>query len=259
MGERHCPGAYVVADRLEEIVLDSIRDYAKGGLPRSPSVGTVVADLAKDSPGAEEECARWRAELAQLADRFTEWAERLDDGLIDEEQFRNRNEALLRRKRDLQQQLEAAEAKAANREAVEAGLAEVKQMLTDSDRVWEEMGLEEQRGMLQSLVQELMVGRGVGELKLLFLPAIELKWPTRGGTGASAQGTGADAEAWRRRTRRGSGSVLHYPVGGRACLPPLADALGVTTASCSPSAAKSNGLVASYYGPRLHKVDMAAV
>jgi len=79
--------------------------------------------------------------------------------LIDEEQFRSRNEALLQKKKDLQEKREAAEATAANREAVEVGLAEVKSLLADFDRVWEQMAIEEQREMMMSLIEELKVGK----------------------------------------------------------------------------------------------------
>jgi hypothetical protein len=140
----------LIQARLDALVLDAIRDYSTSDLLQSLSTDAVMKEMSQDAPA------------------------------IEEEQFRSRNEALLKKKQDLQQKLAEAEARSADREAVELSVAQVKQMLMDFDRVWERMGLEEQREMLRDPIEELKVGKGQGELKLLFLPAIELRWPTRG-------------------------------------------------------------------------------
>jgi chromosome segregation ATPase len=132
-------------------------------------------------PAVEEDCQRLRVQLAELGELFGKRAERLDEGLSDEEQFRSRNETLLQQKTQLQAQLADLESRVANREAVEVGLAQVKQVLSDFGRVWEHMTIEEKREMLRNLIEELAVGKGKGTLELPFLPTLELKWPVRGG------------------------------------------------------------------------------
>lgn len=58
VGDRHCPGAYISADRLESAVVDAIRDYSKGDLMQSLSVVTILEELADDAPAVEEDCQR---------------------------------------------------------------------------------------------------------------------------------------------------------------------------------------------------------
>jgi len=47
-------------------------------------------------------------------------------------------------------------------------------MLRDFDTVWGHMTVEERREMLRSLIEDLRVWKDRAELRLLFLPAVEV-------------------------------------------------------------------------------------
>src|SRR5262249_52277053 len=111
-------------------------------------------------------------ELAELADRFTQWADRLDTGKIDEEQFAVQNQRLLERKAQLQKQLATLDEALEAEQTLEGTLAEGRAALNAFPAVWEALTLEERREMLRLLIEHLKVYSTHAELKLLFLDPI---------------------------------------------------------------------------------------
>src|SRR5262245_62304478 len=90
-------------------------------------------------------------ELAELADRFTQWADRLDAGRIDEEQFAVQNQRLLERKREPQNRLATLASELEEEQTLEVTLAEVQRALGSFPAVWETLTLEERRETLRLL------------------------------------------------------------------------------------------------------------
>jgi site-specific DNA recombinase len=179
VGSRHCPGVYVNAERLEEAVLGAVRQCARSEMMQMLSLDVVREQLAKGGPPPEREMERLAAKLAALDERFDKWAERLDAGSIDEDQFRSRNAVLLAQKTDLQSKLAELEARLFERDALEVSVEQARQALQDFDGVWDELSHEERREMLRNLIEDLKVSRDEVWLKLLFLPPMRVELPRK--------------------------------------------------------------------------------
>src|SRR3989337_196509 len=77
----------------------------------------------------QEEHGRLVLELDDIASTFTKWADRLDRGLVDEEQFKLQNSRLLERKRQVQERLKQLEEGLERQHRVRAEYEAVKQAL----------------------------------------------------------------------------------------------------------------------------------
>ena len=117
------------------------------------------------------------AELADLEQRFTGWAARLDAGRIDEEQFDQHNQRLLVRKQGLRKTLAEIDGRVGEAEAIRYTLAEVSRVLVDFPQVWQASTQDERREMLRLMVEDLRVHPQHAELKLVLLDPVRLELP----------------------------------------------------------------------------------
>jgi site-specific DNA recombinase len=99
---RACPGLAKSADKLEGLVVQAIREVSLNGDLLDQAFDEARRELASVPPSARQQQAELSSKLAELGGRFDRWAERLDAGEIDEEQFRARNAALLQEKAEIQ-------------------------------------------------------------------------------------------------------------------------------------------------------------
>jgi site-specific DNA recombinase len=173
-GEEACAGLAKSAPQLEAVVLEQIRAAATADRLQQ----LIVADVQSRQRDRHQAMLRQRdqllLELGELGDRFTQWADRLDAGRIDEEQFTVQNQRLLERKVELQEQLAALETEVEAEQGLEVTLGEVRKALADFPTIWEALTLEERREMLRLLIEELKVSPKQAELKILFLEPVQL-------------------------------------------------------------------------------------
>lgn len=186
VGESACTSFTKSADKLESLVIDKIRELAASRVFQEAAFAEAQGQLASDMPGIGRERDEVQLKLSDMADQFGRWAERLDRGQIDEEQFITRNAELLEQKAKLQERLAELEARAAEGESIEVGLVEVREMLANFDAVWDEMTLDEQREMLRSLIEELNVSKDRAELKLVLMPPVEIPLKLKRGPAKAA-------------------------------------------------------------------------
>ena len=173
-GQRACGGFTKSAGKLEALVIDKIRELAASEEFQEAAFRAAKAQLDSDLPAIRRERDEVSGELAGMAERLGRWAERLDRGQIDEEQFTTRNAELLQRKAKLQERLAGLDRRLAEGEGVEVGVTQVREMLRDFDTTWEHLTLDEQREMLRALIEELNLWRDRAELKLVLMPAVEI-------------------------------------------------------------------------------------
>lgn len=174
VGEHSCRGFAKSADRLEGVILDQIQAASRSGRIEQVLLEEVQSRQNGKRPPMLQERDRLLLELAELGDRFSQWAERLDAGKLDEEQFEQQNRRLLARKQELQKRLSLLERELGEEQSVAVTLAEVRSMLADFPVVWEALGHEERRESLRLLVEHLKVYKTHAELKLLFLDPVEI-------------------------------------------------------------------------------------
>src|SRR5262249_55421534 len=131
VGEKSCRGFSKSAERLEAVVVEQIRQASRAGWIEQ----VVLEDVRKRQNGKRPPMIKERdqllAELAELGDKFSQWADRLDSGRIDEEQFEQQNRRLLARKQEIQKRLSTLEAELGQEESLEVTLAEVRSVLAD--------------------------------------------------------------------------------------------------------------------------------
>lgn len=173
-GKRACDGFTKSAEKLEGLMIDKIRELAASEGFQEAAFEAAKAQLDSDLPAIRREWDEVSGELAGLAERFGRWAERLDRGQIDEEQFTTRNAELLGQKAKLQRRLAELDVRLAKSESVEVGVEQVQEMLRSFDTVWQHLTLDEQREMLRALIEELNLWRDRAELKLVLMAPVEI-------------------------------------------------------------------------------------
>ena len=162
------------ADRLEQVVIDEVRVIAARPDFQKDAFAEAERQVQEDAPDFRAERAALETRLTELGRAFDQWAERLDQGKIRQDQFDRRNAALLKERDGIEDRLAELEAQEAKAESIEVGIEQVRVALQDFDRVWDAMTIDEQREMIRSLVEYLKVWKERAELKLLFMPPIEI-------------------------------------------------------------------------------------
>jgi site-specific DNA recombinase len=173
VGERACDGIARSAPHLEAVVLEKIAEASRSQEMGRLALAEVKSRESKKRVPLLKEKDRILLELADLGDRFTQWADRLDGGRIDEEQFGIQNQRLMERKAALQKRLASLEEELEAEQSLEVSLAEVRTALDSFPDVWETLTLEERREMLRLLIESLKVYKTHAELKLVFLEPMQ--------------------------------------------------------------------------------------
>jgi site-specific DNA recombinase len=174
VGAKECLGLSKSAEQLELAVVAKIAEIAaKGDMER-----LILQDIKNRTKAETAPIARERdkllLELDSFSTKFNQWADRLDSGKIDEEQFVEQNKRLLTQKQVAQQRLSVLESELCEQEAVEVTLAEVRKVLSEFPKVWEALEFEEKRETLRLLIEHLKVYKTHLELKLPFLEPMEI-------------------------------------------------------------------------------------
>jgi predicted nuclease with TOPRIM domain len=138
-------------------VLTAAREELAGqGKPRSTERDDLLRKLADGEAG------------------FDKWVDRLDRGVIAEDQFAKLNEAHLAERQKLRERLAELEREAERAVDVEILIAEVEKLLGTFSATWEAMSQDEQRETIRSLVEYLKVYEDHMDLKLVFTPVVRL-------------------------------------------------------------------------------------
>jgi len=169
-----CPGIYKSANMIESAVVDEIRKLAESGEFQKVSFSEAQSRIADEQSPVKQERDNVLVELERLAERFNNWADRLDRGLIDEEQFSRQNERLLARKKELSARLDEIDRTLKKTETVEISLEAVKDALTQFPKVWDNLEIGERREFVRQLVERLDVYKTHCDLKLLFLSPVRI-------------------------------------------------------------------------------------
>lgn len=181
VGERACDGIARSAPHLEAAILEKIADASRTRELDRLAFAEVKSRESKKRVPLMKEKDRLLLELAELGDKFTQWADRLDSGRIDEEQFAVQNQRLLQRKAELQKRLSGLDEELEAEQTLEVTLAEIRKALDSFPEVWETLTLEERREMLRLLVEYLKVYPTYAELKLVFLGPMQISTDFRHG------------------------------------------------------------------------------
>jgi len=169
-----CPGIYKSAEILESAVIGEIRRLAESRDFQKLSLSEAKARMGDGRSPLIQEREQIQVEIGALADRFNNWADRLDRGLIDEEQFRTQNERLLSKKKELSARLQELDRQLARTEMAEIGFQSVKAALAEFPKVWDNLEIGERRELIRQLVEDLRVFKTHLEMKLLFLTKVRI-------------------------------------------------------------------------------------
>jgi hypothetical protein len=169
-----CQAFYKAASKLETAVIAEIRRMGESDL-----LGKVASEELHEQMAAKASPLKGRretiiAELSDMKEKFNGWADRLDRGLIDEDQFRQQNSRLRQKKQELQAELAGIDKELAGCEDVEVSFEAAKAALSQFPTMWDNLEIEERRDLVRSLVVKLEVRRDKAVLRLLFLPEVEM-------------------------------------------------------------------------------------
>ncbi len=169
-GSRACPGLSKGADKLERAVIGYFTEIGSKGLFEQVALEELQSREQSGSDALKAERDSLAVELAGIAQKFTKWADRLDGGSIDEEQFDMQNRRLLHRKHEVSKRLSELQSTITQYPSLEVTLTEVKQALSDFSKVWAALEPEEKREMLRLLIEDLRLYKDRICIKVLFLP-----------------------------------------------------------------------------------------
>jgi len=173
-----CSGLARSARVLDWIVIQKIKETASSREVQEMALEEAQKLLGVELSPRREERDRLVLELDQIASAFTKWADRLDRGLIDEDQFNLQNSRLLANKRQIQERIHELDEALARQDRAQADFEAVRAVLSDFDRLWEAATLEEKQEMVRLLVERLEVFRDAVVLKLKFRPEERIPLPS---------------------------------------------------------------------------------
>jgi site-specific DNA recombinase len=169
-----CKGFFKSAAILESAVVDQISEIAVSRDIQKVLLEEVRNQSSKKQIPTVKERDKLLIEMESMGEKFSQWADRLDSGKIDEDQFERQNAKLLERKKVVQEKLSTIDAELSQEENLEVTLKEVQSMLKDFPKMWDELELEERREVLRLLIEELKVSPTHMQLKLLFLEPVTI-------------------------------------------------------------------------------------
>lgn len=183
-GQPHaCPGVSIGADDLEEALRRAVSELARSAAVQAAAEEKIGQSLDSADTRIRGELASIERELEQLSSGFSRLFALLDNGAITEAEFnvenakrRAREEALVKRKADLETQLRL-------RRTREQQLQRALAILRDFDAMWESMTRAERRELLLEIDPHITVRRDEGftvvTIRPVFAEPIELPFLRR--------------------------------------------------------------------------------
>ena len=189
-GDR-CLSVHRAAGKMEALVLDEVRKLAETPRLRETALAAARQEVAARGRPLAAERDEVLRELAGGESAFDKWVERLDRGVIDEDQFARLNEGHLQVRAKLRTRLQELEREAEQAVDLELMVAAAEKILLNFSSTWGALTLDEQREVVRSLVEYLDVFQDHMELKLVFTPAVTLSLNSSRGRPRKAQADGA--------------------------------------------------------------------
>ena len=157
---------YVRADHLESRIVREIEKIA--GHPEVIAAAEREARrLLEEHHGLEpEQIGRLEAELADIERKWVRLAERHADGRVSDDLLEIYDRQLRSRKAEVQHRLEDAANREADKDVFERQTRRALRLLQDFPALWSEMEPEEKRGLLQTVVESLRIGRAEGRVRV---------------------------------------------------------------------------------------------
>ena len=161
-----CLTIHKTAKGMEALVIEQVRKLAE-----TPRLREAALAAAREEPAVREAPrAAERDEILQKLSEgersFDKWVDRLERGVIDEEQFARLNEAHLRAKRELRERLGELDRETQRAVDLETTVTEVEQTLLDFSSTWEALTVDEQREhedkVRREVLRKLCAARGGG-------------------------------------------------------------------------------------------------
>ena len=174
--------------RLEELVVEQVRQLAGTRRLRESAMAVARAELRGKAKPLTTERDGITRKLAEGEEAFDKWVDRLDRGVIEEEQFARLNEARLAERRELKRRLQKVEEETERKVDLDLMIAEVERILTGFDKAWQAMTVDEKRETLTTgtLRPVQCVEPGEGDQR----PATEAANRTEHAPSAPIAGTG---------------------------------------------------------------------
>lgn len=170
-----CKSFYRSAKKLEAIVIDVVRKAAESDLLTQVASDELATLVENKIQPLRARSASIVSELGEMKEKFNTWADRLDRKLIDEDQFTQQNARLLKRKQELQQELDQIDRQLAECENSEVSFEAARRALADFPGIWDRLEIEERRELLRLLVEKLEVHQDKVVVKLTYLPEQDIQ------------------------------------------------------------------------------------
>ncbi len=168
VGEGACPGFRKVDYRVDNAVLDRVMEIVKGEVIQNMAFDELDEMLEDDLGPLRDELDKVQSELENIGETFNRWADRLDRGLITEDQFAARNEKLMGKQERLESRRDEILQKCEAGERAEVEFEQVKEALSKFASLWEEATLEERKELMGLLIEKLEVAPTEVMLKVRF-------------------------------------------------------------------------------------------
>ena len=184
VGAEHCPGFMKQTTYVDDLVIRKLAELAANPEVQQLALSEAAGIVTEELSPLDQERGRLQTELAKFPATFTRWADRLDQGLIDEHQFAQRNQDLMQRKQLVSDRLDELERSLARRDKVAIELDQLKAALADFANLWQQGTLDERKEVVRRLVETLEITRDTVTIKIKFMAKETLPLPrmrARGG------------------------------------------------------------------------------
>lgn len=177
-----CKRIYLNANMVEQAVVSGIQELCESDEMQALAREEAGALLGVEDRSLAAERDHLQQALTRLDKQFRTWADAFTGGTMTEEQFREYNNDLTRRKAEIQERLAEVNGALASRDRREARIEQVSKALKDFPAVWEHLNFDERRQLLQLLIERVSAdreGRDMAvRLKLHLLPERQILVPT---------------------------------------------------------------------------------
>ena len=172
-----CPGARSKIAWADAAVVGVIKILAEDDRIVADAEAVIEAELAQNFGKLKQEKAKIERDLREDTERLTDMLERLASGQIESFAYKAFEERVKDRLKERTKRLKEIDAALANIDANHQRIKEVKQTLHDFNSVWEHLTIDEQRKIVDLLIEELTLSQTHLHIKPYFAEPVDAPIP----------------------------------------------------------------------------------
>ncbi len=152
-GRAECVRNSERADFIENLVVAELRELGRDPSLQAAARQDVAEVLDDEARGVAEETAALEERLAKLWDNYRYWADRLQEGKCEDDEFELHRQDFREDKEAAEERLAELQSQQSHAETRQAVLQRAQELVADFDASWDGLSMEQKREVVQSIVE----------------------------------------------------------------------------------------------------------